>query len=65
MLMHGGLLCKLKGEEQGIKEMRKNVAWYVKGLKNSAKIRGNTDKLFTYSGLEAVAEMMREMNENG
>lgn len=65
MLMHGGLLCKLKGEEQGIKEMRKNVAWYVKGLKNSAKIRGNTDKLFTYSDLEAVAEMMREMNENG
>jgi len=65
MLMHGGLLCKLKGEEQGIKEMRKNVAWYVKGLKNSARIRGNTDKLFTYSDLEAVAEMMREMSENG
>ena len=59
MLEHGHLLCELKGEEQGIKEMRKNVAWYVKGLPNSAKIRGNTDKLFTYHNLEMIAEMIR------
>ena len=59
MLEHGRLLCELKGEEQGIKEMRKNVAWYVKGLPNSAKIRGNTDKLFTYHDLEMIAEMIR------
>ncbi|WP_037323060.1 tRNA dihydrouridine synthase DusB [Ruminococcus sp. NK3A76] len=59
MLEHGKLLCELKGEEQGIKEMRKNVAWYVKGLPNSAKIRGNTDKLFTYHDLEMIAEMIR------
>ena len=58
MLAHGRLLCELKGEEQGIKEMRKNVAWYVKGMANSAKIRGNTDKLFTYRDLEAVAKMI-------
>ena len=58
MLEHGRLLCELKGEEQGIKEMRKNVAWYVKGLPNSAKIRGNTDKLFKYSDLEMIAEIM-------
>ena len=56
MLSHGRLLCELKGEEQGIKEMRKNVAWYVKGMANSAKIRGRTDKLFTLRDLEAVAE---------
>jgi nifR3 family TIM-barrel protein len=59
MLEHGRLLCELKGEEQGIKEMRKNVAWYVKGLPNSAKIRGNTDKLFTYHDMEMIADMIR------
>ena len=59
MLSHGELLCSLKGEEQGIKEMRKNVAWYVKGLKNSARIRGNTDKLFTYKDLEEIAMIMK------
>ena len=59
MLEHGRLLCELKGEAQGIKEMRKNVAWYVKGLPNSAKIRGNTDKLFEYKDLEMIAEMIR------
>ena len=64
MLEHGRLLCELKGEEQGIKEMRKNVAWYVKGLPNSAKIRGNTDKLFTLADLERVAEMMRAVTVN-
>lgn len=61
MLAHGRLLCELKGEEQGIKEMRKNVAWYVKGLKNSAKIRGNTDKLFTYKDLENTAKLIDEV----
>ncbi|MBR1383319.1 MAG: tRNA dihydrouridine synthase DusB [Ruminococcus sp.] len=58
MLSHGELLCSLKGEEQGIREMRKNVAWYVKGLPDAAKIRGSTDKLFTLKDLEAVAEIM-------
>ena len=58
MLEHAQLLCKLKGEEQGIKEMRKNVAWYVKGLPDAARIRGNTDKLFTLDDLKRVADII-------
>ncbi len=60
MLEHARLLCSLKGEEQGIKEMRKNVAWYVKGMKNSAKIRGRTDKLFTFADIEETAKLITE-----
>ena len=39
MLRHCSYLCKYKGEVRGMKEARKNVAWYVKGLPNSAKLR--------------------------
>ena len=56
MLKHGCMLCKYKGEKQGMKEMRKNVAWYVKGLPNSAKIRGNSGMLNTYADLENLAD---------
>ena len=28
-----------KGEITGIKEMRKHIAWYVKGLKDASKLR--------------------------
>ena len=56
MLKHGSMLCKYKGEKQGMKEIRKNVAWYVKGLPNSAKIRGNSGMLNTYADLENLAD---------
>ncbi|MGN0602087.1 MAG: tRNA dihydrouridine synthase DusB [Oscillospiraceae bacterium] len=60
MLKHGRMLCKYKGEKQGMKEMRKNVAWYVKGLPNSAKIRGNCGLLNEYADLERMAEEIPE-----
>lgn len=56
MLRHASLLCRYKGEKQGMKEMRKNVAWYVKGLPGSAKIRGECGNLSEYKDLEKTAE---------
>ena len=56
MLRHASLLCRYKGEKQGMKEMRKNVAWYVKGLPGSAKIRGECGNLSEYKDLEITAE---------
>ncbi len=62
MLRHARLLCQYKGEQQGMKEMRKNVAWYVKGLPGSAKIRGESGNLNTYSDLEKTAETILTVN---
>ncbi|MGN1133056.1 MAG: tRNA dihydrouridine synthase DusB [Oscillospiraceae bacterium] len=56
MLRHGKMLCKYKDEKQGMKEMRKNVAWYIKGLPNAAKIRGNCGMLNEYGDLEKLSE---------
>lgn len=58
MLRHGKMLCEYKGEKQGMKEMRKNVAWYIKGLPNSAKMRGDCGLLNQYCDLEKMAEQI-------
>ncbi len=39
MLKHIDLACKFKGERIAIKEMRKHIAWYLKGLRGSNEIR--------------------------
>ena len=56
MLKHGKMLCQYKGEKQGMKEMRKNVAWCIKGLPGSAKMRGDCGLLNEYADLERMAE---------
>jgi tRNA-dihydrouridine synthase B len=55
MLKHCSYLCKYKGEVRGMKEARKNVAWYVKGLPNSAKLRAECGELSTYAQAEDMA----------
>ncbi len=55
MLRHCRYLCKYKGEVRGMKEVRKNVAWYVKGLPNSAKLRAECGELSTYEQAEEMA----------
>ena len=36
---HTRLLVEEKGEERGIKEARKHIAWYIKGMKNSSELK--------------------------
>lgn len=39
-LVHMDRLCALKGEAIAVKEMRKHLAWYLKGLPGAAKVKG-------------------------
>jgi tRNA-dihydrouridine synthase B len=55
MLKHCRYLCKYKGEVRGMKEARKNVAWYVKGLPDSAKLRAECGELSAYEQAEDMA----------
>ncbi len=47
-LRHGEMLMAYKGEYIGIREMRKHMAWYMKGLPEVARLRGqlNTTESF-------------------
>lgn len=54
MLRHAALQIEFKGECLGIREMRKHVAWYTKGMPGSAKLRDAINKVETYKELEAL-----------
>lgn len=51
LFYHLDLLIKYKGEHIGIREFRKHAAWYIKGLKDSALMRG---KINTISNCDAL-----------
>lgn len=51
MLRHARMQIEFKGDYLGIREMRKHVAWYTKGLKGSAKLRDDINKVETYKEL--------------
>lgn len=51
LLRHARMQIDFKGDYLGIREMRKHVAWYTKGLKGSAKLRDDINKVETYEEL--------------
>lgn len=63
MLRHAKMLCSELGEEHGMREARKHVIWYVKGLPNSASIRNGCSTLTEYSVLEKMAEGIVTLGE--
>ena len=57
MLRHARLQIAFKGDYLGIREMRKHVAWYTKGLEGSARLRDDINKVESYEELE---ELLKE-----
>ena len=51
MLRHARMQIEFKGDYLGIREMRKHVAWYTKGLKGSARLRDEINKTESYEEL--------------
>ncbi len=64
MKKHCEMLCRYKGEKQGMKEARKNVQWYLKGLRGSAKLRARCGELVELKDLERFAELIRTESED-
>ena len=56
MLEHARLACSFKGERQGVKKMRHNIIWYVKGMPGAARFRAAAGELFTLADIESMAE---------
>lgn len=57
IIRHMKMLVELKGENTGVREMRKHVAWYIKGMKNSAYVK---DKVFRAVSQDEVIELLYE-----
>lgn len=45
ILEHINLEIEEKGEYTGIREMRKHIAWYIKGMVNCSIIRDNINRI--------------------
>lgn len=58
MLRHARLQLKFKGDYIGIREMRKHVAWYTKGMKGAAKLRAEINQIESYEELEELLERL-------
>ena len=58
ILRHARAQIALKGEFTGIREMRKHVAWYVKGMKGAAKFRAQINQVESYEELEELLKML-------
>ncbi len=56
MLRHARLQIEFKGDYLGIREMRKHVAWYTKGMKGSAKLRDEINQVESYQELEKLLD---------
>jgi len=60
MKEHLDLLIKLKGEYVGIREARKHVAWYTKGMHGGTKVRSEIFKTQSYDSLINILEKYME-----
>ena len=54
ILKHHELLLKLKDEKLALLEMRGHVAWYIKGMPGSAKIKDLCNKQKDFASVEAI-----------
>lgn len=58
LLRHMDMLIEVKGEYTGVNEMRKHIAWYIKGMRNAAGVR---DKVFRTGSREEVVRLLKEL----
>ena len=56
MMRHAKMICQYKGERQGMKEARKNIAWYIKGLPKAAEYRNKCGGLNELSDLKIMID---------
>lgn len=55
-LEHIKMLILDKSESRGIKEARKHIAWYIKGLPGASKLKTEIFKISDYATMETVLE---------
>jgi len=53
-------LCEYKGENRGMREARKHVAWYIKGMRGAATLRRLAGELSTLEDLDGLIKKVLE-----
>lgn len=55
-LRHARMLIEYKGDYIGVREMRKHMAWYMKGLPGASLLRGSMNRMESYEEMEQLLE---------
>ncbi len=63
IIRHMNMVVELKGEHNGTLEMRKHISWYLKGIKNAAKIRQEINSLSSKYDIVEVLNNLNTENE--
>lgn len=61
-IKHLNLALEEDGEYVAVREMRKHIAWYLKGLKKSARLKDEINKIESYE--EVVAKLKRYLQDS-
>ncbi len=62
---HMDMLADYKGEVIGIREMRKHMGWYIKGLPHSAEMRVKINAASKREAMRSLIEYMRDIIRDG
>jgi len=54
MRRHAELLCEYMGEERGCKELRKHIAWYLKGFRAGGELRNSLALVISLDSLDEL-----------
>lgn len=54
LLSHAEALAEMNGEYMGMRQMRSHAAWYLKGFRNAAKLRGMINNIETLDELRSL-----------
>jgi nifR3 family TIM-barrel protein len=57
IIRHMKMLVELKGEHTGVLEMRKHIAWYIKGMRNSTYVK---EKVFKLYDVDEIVQLLLE-----
>ncbi len=60
-IRHMNMVCEFKGERIGVREMRKQLAWYIKGMKNSNEIK---NKINTMEDKNEIESLLKDYLQN-
>ena len=55
-LRHARMLIEYKGEYIGVREMRKHISWYMKGIKGAAEHREKINRANSYNEIEQLLQ---------
>ena len=58
---HLRLIVDLHGEEKGIREMRGQAAWYIKGMPGAAHLRAELAAAYTFSEMDSALARMADI----